>query len=70
MQTDVIVVHPTPPPLQVSLHAVRDWTELRLSLGQFLRRYREEHGEAFSLELSTNNTRLLTTLHRAIKLPK
>ncbi len=53
-------------PHQVTLHPLREWSDLRLSLSHYMRRYREEVGP-LPLQLSTNNLSLLVRLHRTLK---
>lgn len=41
-------------------------SDLLLSMSHYLRRYREEHGENFDLDISENNLSCLVKLHRAL----
>ena len=53
--------------LQVTLEALRDWSDLKPSVSHFVRRYQEERGERFSLDISTDVLKHLVKLHRALK---
>lgn len=52
---------------EVTLHPVFDWIDLHLSLSMLLKRYREEVGVPFILELTENNMQYIMKLHRALK---
>lgn len=52
--------------MQVTLVHVKQWSDLVFSASHYLRRYREEHGENFELEISDNNLSCLVKLHRAL----
>lgn len=55
--------------IQVSLVCVKQVSELDLVTSHYLRRYREEHGDSFQLQLSDNNLTCLVKLHRALTFP-
>ena len=54
----------------MTLHPLSDWSELKPSVSHFIRRYQEEHGEQFVMEISTNVLKHLVKLHRALKFPR
>jgi len=51
--------------LQVNLWSLTDWSELRPSVSQYMRRYKEEKDGSYRLDLSDNNLRYLVQLHRS-----
>lgn len=51
---------------QVNLVRLKQWDDLHLAASHYLRRYREEHGESFDLEVSDNNLSYLVKLNRAL----
>ena len=56
-------------PMQVCLVRLKQSNDLHLSAAHYLRRYREEHGENFELDISENNLSCLVKLHRALYFP-
>ena len=54
---------------EVKLHPLTRWSDLHLSVADYLMRYREENG-ALQLELSDNNLQYLVKLQRALKFPR
>ena len=52
--------------MQVTLVRLKQLSELDLVVSHYLRRYREEHGENFELEMSDSNLLGLVKLHRAL----
>ena len=53
--------------LKVTLETLGEWSELRPSISHFVRRYQEERGDKFTLELSTDVFKHLVKLHRALR---
>lgn len=56
--------------LQVNLYSLKGWNELKVSVSQHMRRYKEEKGSNYDLDLSTNNLHYLVQLHRSFTFSK
>ena len=54
----------------MNLFCLEDWSELKLGVSQHIRRYKEENGENYDLDLSNNNLHYLVQLHRAFMFSK
>lgn len=56
--------------IQVTLYPISNWSELRPSVTYFLTRFHELNSRGCQLDLSDNNLRYLTVVHRAIQHPR
>ena len=54
----------------MTLQPLSEWSDLKPSVFHFIRRYQEEHGEQFALDVSTDVLKHLVKLHRALRFPR